>query len=516
MDTLLLVLILIAVYVFVWVYVRKSTILQEKGIVPYGPTIMLKTQAGKGLMERLAAPRRFWKGYALLSKIIVFSLMIIFTGLLLWQMTIIHTIPKESALGPEYILGIPGLNPIIPIGYGIVALIICIVIHEVAHGILTRVNGMDIKTTGLLFLIFPIGAFVEPDEEQLINAGKKERSDVYAVGPATNFIVAIILVLILTIPMLGAVETQYPDNPVVVVLSDGSPAEHAGLDVGTVIISMGGVEINTIDDFYNYNASNPGELAEIKVVTENGEDIVYMVTGVYIESATKGQPAYESGVRAGMLLYSIDGQEIRGISELNKYLSNTTPGQVVELVMLEFDEDTSTWENSYFEVELTSGPLPKGYLGITMNFAGIGINTPSGLLAYLKDPLQGSETLSDMMIASLSYLALPFIGLAPMPTELTWLFETGWILDGDLFWIVANTFYWVFWMNLMIALTNSLPAIPLDGGYLFMDAVDYITKKLRPAIREEERQRLVESVTTWLALPILFMIIWQFVGPRIA
>ncbi len=507
-------LLLLTVYIGAWVYIRKNPAARERGIVPYGPTIMVKTQAGKAVMERLSAPKRFWRGFAALSKVIVFGLMAFMTGLLLWQSTIIATIPREAALGPEYILGIPGLNPIIPIGYGVIALVVCIVIHEVAHGILTRVHGMNIKTTGLLFLVFPIGAFVEPDEEALSKATKRERGDVYAVGAAANFIVAAALALLLTVGMLGGVQASYGDNPVIVDVSGGSPADISDIGTGMVVVGMGGVQIDSISDFFSYNASDPGDEITVNMVKDDRQFDIDMVSGVMIESAPSNRPAAQAGLEAGMLIKSIDGETIRGMDDFNRVMDGTEVGQNISMLMLERTD--GEWQQAGpFEITLTDGPEDKGYIGVTSSFAGMGVNTPDAILGFLKDPYGGSEGINGYVMDTLRYLALPFIGLSPMPAELTWLFPTGGALDGDLFWVLANIVYWVFWMNLMIGLTNSLPAVPLDGGLMFMDAVDSAVEKLKPNADDEERARIVVTLTMWMSLLILFLIIWQFVGPRI-
>lgn len=515
MDTGTILLLLLTVYIGAWVYIRKNPAAHKRGIVPYGPTIMLKTQVGKELVDKLARPKRFWRAYASLSKLIVFGLMAFITGLLLWQLTFISSIPRESALGPEYILGIPGLNPIIPIGYGVIALIICIFVHEAAHGILARVNGMEIKNTGLLFLVFPIGAFVEPDGEALVKAGKRERSDVYAVGASTNFIIAIILVLLLTVPMLGSVEASHPDNPVIILVDGGSPADHAGLGIGTLVLEFDGSPINDIDGFFEYNGTDPGSLVNLTVADKDGQYVVEMIHGVFLSMVQSGMPAHDAGVRSGMLLKSIDNTTIRSLAEFNSFMDDTSPGQTVEVMTFKYDRETGWNESGPFQITLTDGPLDKGYMGLTPNLAGMGINTPENILNFIKDPYANTEGSQEFVLDTLRFLALPFLGLSPMPAELTWLFENEGFLQGDAFWIAVNLIYWIFWMNLMIGLTNSLPAVPLDGGFLLMDALDGVVKKVNKKADEEERRRIVETVTGWLALLILFLIIWQFVGPRL-
>ncbi|MEM3059837.1 MAG: site-2 protease family protein, partial [Methanomassiliicoccales archaeon] len=75
--------------------------------------------------------------------------------------------------------------------------------------------------------------------------------------------------------------------------------------------------------------------------------------------------------------------------------------------------------------------------------------------------------------------------------------------------------YWIFWINLMVGLTNVLPAVPLDGGYLFRDWLDSFVKALKKDSTEKEREKYIATITYALALTVLALILWQLIGPRI-
>jgi len=47
------------------------------------------------------------------------------------------------------VLIIPGINPILPIGYTIIAIIVAIVFHEFSHGISGASQGLEIKSMGV-------------------------------------------------------------------------------------------------------------------------------------------------------------------------------------------------------------------------------------------------------------------------------------------------------------------------------------------------------------------------------
>jgi membrane-associated protease RseP (regulator of RpoE activity) len=88
-------------------------------------------------------------------------------------------------------------------------------------------------------------------------------------------------------------------------------------------------------------------------------------------------------------------------------------------------------------------------------------------------------------------------------------------MPDSLFWLLTNALYWIFWINLMLGLTNVLPAVPLDGGYLFRDSLDYVVEKLKKGYSKEQRDKVVASVTLAFALGVLFLIVWQLVGPAL-
>ena len=63
--------------------------------------------------------------------------------------------------------GYSRFSHIYTLGFGIIALITVMVVHEFGHGIISRVEGVKIKSIGVLFLAVLPGAFVEPDEEDI-------------------------------------------------------------------------------------------------------------------------------------------------------------------------------------------------------------------------------------------------------------------------------------------------------------------------------------------------------------
>ncbi|NIP35131.1 MAG: peptidase, partial [Thermoplasmata archaeon] len=71
------------------------------------------------------------------------------------------------------------------------------------------------------------------------------------------------------------------------------------------------------------------------------------------------------------------------------------------------------------------------------------------------------------------------------------------------------------WLNLMVGIFNALPAIPLDGGYIFRDGFSWLIQKLKPTRKRDDIDAMATRLTMTISLLILFLIIWQFIGPRV-
>lgn len=529
-------LIIAAAVIVAWfaiiIVVKKKKLLERFNITVYGPFLMWRTQGGRNLIEWLSRPARFWRVYAGISLVLVFVAMFSMFSLLVWEVTLVPQIPAESAPSPIMLLGIPGINPLIPIWYGILGLIVAIVVHEFAHGILTRVGKMGIKALGLIFAVVPMGAFVEPDEDALRTTEKIKRMRVYAVGPATNIIVAFLFVFLFSSVMVSQAAPIHEGPVIMSTIGDG-PADVADLGFGCQVLSIDGVNVTNLESWVNVTAPAAGSLVNVTYFYKGDILSKQVISGVALTSVSNDYPAYDSGMRSGMILASLNDTQIRNEGDLKDALALTLPFQTVNVTVMQWN---GTMANYVIVAGLTQVTLDSreaylkdngfnvpsdfedvGFLGINSAYLGAGVLEPETILLTMSDPYRNVNSAGDFVTASLRYIAFPFTGLSPMQSPLGDIFETtgylAWMSIGT-FWIIANCFYWIFWLNLMVGLTNALPAVPLDGGYLFKDAMGSVVGKLRKSLSEDARNKIVDQISLALSFLILFLILWQVIGPR--
>ena len=195
-----------------------------------GMILMVRTDKGQKSLETISKPRKFWRAYGEVSLWVCWGAMFIVTVMIILAVVAAILMGNQAEARPvSELVAIPGLSPIIPLGYGIFAFVVCLVIHEFGHGIQARAHGMRVRSFGLLMMgPIPLGAFAEPEYSEISTSPRRERQRMFAAGPATNIFAALILMVI-----LGQVGGQFTAaDPGVhssqIVLD--SPADDAGLE----------------------------------------------------------------------------------------------------------------------------------------------------------------------------------------------------------------------------------------------------------------------------------------------
>ena len=223
---------------------------------------LFKTQQGNRLMDRLAQYRIVsFLSYFSLILMPIFSIIAILVLLLTVSLYLSFSEVREIArdVGPQGALLIPGLNPYLPIVYGWIAIFIGIVIHELSHGVVARNIGVPVKSAGLMFFVLlPIGAFVEVDDEKMDSISFKKSGRIIAAGSGSNILVAFLSLLLL----VGVVNTMQPVAQGIAVgqIFADSPAHEAGILPGDIITHLNQVPTPDSAVFSsNFDNFGPGE-----------------------------------------------------------------------------------------------------------------------------------------------------------------------------------------------------------------------------------------------------------------
>jgi len=360
----------------------------------YG-VVMLRTRRFQALMDRLGRSRITGPaGWFLLYLMPVAAAIALF--LFLSQLSILLS-PRGQAvasfirtLSPLGNLGIPGINPYLPIVDGWLALIVAMIVHEGAHGVIARGLGLPVKSSGLLFFfVVPIGAFVEVDEDSLRAAKPSHSGRVLAGGAGINLLVGVVCLLLL----FGVVSAMKPEvhGIAVVGVYANYPAAQLGIRPGDFITTINGTPVDDPLVVANSPWYRPGGIINVTVWRSGG-------------------PMQFNGVKLG-----------------NVTVNDTRTGTLSQ----------------------------RAFLGV----ADLGYSDLTGLV---------STYTSSFFVRPALYLCIPTLpncqGLAPFSDSNAPLYTSSY---GVSLSPLANLLYWLFFINFNLAIFNSLPIYPLDGGQAF-------------------------------------------------
>ena len=188
----------------------------------------------------------------------------------------------SRAIGPQSNLLIPGLNPYLPIADGWIALIIAMVVHEAGHGIVARVHGVKVESTGIVLLfILPIGAFVNIEKDELDRISLKHRSSILTAGITTNMIfagISLLLIFLIT-SSLNVVQPATPNTFGVEItdVTQKSLAQNLGLTKGSIIQQIQTKDIKTPTQLNGNLSANLGNTISITWLNDKGQHITKQV-----------------------------------------------------------------------------------------------------------------------------------------------------------------------------------------------------------------------------------------------
>ena len=439
----------------------------KKGLKRQGWIFLYHAKWGLTLMDRWA--RKYRRILKPLQYVIVI-VGVILLGAMSWLLvTTVYDYVTSPFLAKA--LKIPPLLPLFPyfpqlfniesifppfyFTYFLVAIAIVAITHEFSHGLFARLNNVRIKSTGVAFFGPFFGAFVEQDDRDMKKIRKFPQMAILAAGVFANVLMTILFGLILW----GFFALSFA--PAGVNFNTYTPA----IVNVSAITSIGGVPVAHVD-FISINDSliafNVGETRFFALGSALKTAFANEVPAITVYDDAPAINARLSGV-----ILSIDGRPTLSIAELRAAIASKRPGQTIVVTTREGDAD--------FDHSITLADRDgNAYLGI-----GISKPSQSGFKGFVSSVIFKIKD--------------PYIYYAP-----TW--------GGDFAWFVYYLLWWVFMINLLVALFNMLPLGMLDGGRFFYLAVWSIT-------RRELWGKRAFKIASWffIALLALMMVRWVFI-----
>ncbi|MBU2652623.1 MAG: site-2 protease family protein [Bacteroidetes bacterium] len=270
LEWILIALALLALFWLFLVLANRRYHLEKRGFTITPGVLMWRTKRGLRFIDRVGGTcRRGWLAFGTVAAVIGVALMIFMLFGLCLNAFLVLSRPEVSLPGVRFAL--PGLIPGLTIHWWLIAIASLLLVHEFAHGFVTRAQGIPIKSMGGLFLVVIPGAFVEPDEKKLKGAPVFKRLRIFGVGSFANVLFAFLclgIILLLLTPKPGVYVWGVREN---------GPSENF-LTPGMHILGLDNVPLESWGDYYDFIENvNPGE--NVSILTENG--ILTVVTDNY-------------------------------------------------------------------------------------------------------------------------------------------------------------------------------------------------------------------------------------------
>ena len=167
----------------------------------------------------------------------------------LWKLVFVPNAPAVIApVIPGF--NIPGVGITVPLITGWLALFVVITVHEFSHGVVSKSHDIPVQSSGLLIFGPLLGAFVEPEEKKLKKAEDSVQYSVFAAGPFSNVLAALVAALILfavLTPLFSSLTV--PAGVRIASVTENSSAANAGVPEDAVIVAVDGIEITDTTTF---------------------------------------------------------------------------------------------------------------------------------------------------------------------------------------------------------------------------------------------------------------------------
>jgi regulator of sigma E protease len=391
---------------------------------------------------------------------------------------------------------------------------VLVFIHELGHFLLARYNGVRVLTFSLGFgpkllkfqrgdteyciSAIPLGGYVKmagenPDDPQtgaddeFLAKSKWQRFQILIAGPVMNLVLAVVLLAFVLLQ--GADVLAFLERPAVVgAVQAGSPAEKAGILPGDTITKFGTADVRTWEHLDMAVAARPerevdvtvqrnGSAQQLKVrpdltelTTRNGARFEVGAIGVLpdanpiVATLVPGKPAEAAGLKVDDVIIAIDGERMVFASQIAQTISKKPGDQPIEFRVRRGGAEQVIRVTPYREGDRTMvglGPREETRSYKPSFFEAIGMSVQRNIemagliLNTLKDLVTGEASPKQLMGP---------VGIAQLSGESA---QAGWIA---LLSLMAS-------ISLNLGLLNLMPIPVLDGGHIFIMAIETISRR---------------------------------------
>jgi membrane-associated protease RseP (regulator of RpoE activity) len=330
-----------------------------------------------------------------------------------------------------------GLVAGLPVLVMILALLVCIFLHELGHYLTAKSAGMKVTEFFIGFgpriwsfrrgeveygiKAIPAGAYVRiigmsnletdiaPEDEERTYRSKPywRRLSVAVAGSTMHMIIAFVL-LVTVFAGFGLRDAEADDWSIYAVTPD-SAADDAGLEAGDRIASVDGREFGDFDAMSEYLRAHPGE--DVSLVVERGSETLTLTATLGAENPNTGEKVGFLGV--GPTFPTVREGPIASVRESIGEIGNMTSASV--------------------------GGLGKLF-------------SKSGVTGYVDQVVNGGDG-SDGPTTEQESRPSSVVGIVQVGNEVA---RDGWV----------NVVYLIAAFNVFIAIFNMLPVLPFDGGHV--------------------------------------------------
>lgn len=214
-----------------------------------------------------------------------------------------------------------------------------------------------------------------------------------------------------------------------------------------------------------------------------------VIDGVYIFEVMEGMPAKDAGLLVGDVITSVDDISVTEIENFTAVLEDKNPGDILQVTVARGEMWRERFSTS---VKLTE------YNGTAFLGVSVGeILTEQRLRLYQK------LSTESLFIHFIPPTLAP--GLVPFSGALTSFYTHA---LGENWHVLTNIFFWLWFVNVSIAIFNALPIYPLDGGRAFRSALKSVLgrradEKMVSRLTNAVTVILISILATTVALPFI-------------